>query len=81
MAKQQKVLMYGTKICTWCAKTREFFKEHNVKYKEIDVGKDAKAAQKMIEKSGQNGTPVIEIGKEMVMGFDEDRLRKILKIK
>lgn len=81
MAKQQKVVMYGTKTCIWCAKTREFLKEHRIKYKEINVGNNEKAAHKMIEKSGQNGTPVIEVGKEMIIGFDKDRLRKLLKIK
>jgi len=80
VAKQPKVLMYGTETCIWCAKTREFFKEHGVKYKEIDVGKSEKAAQKMIEMSGQNGTPVIEIGKEMIIGFDKKKLKEALKI-
>ena len=79
--KGQKVVMYETKTCIWCEKAREFFKEHGVKYKEIDVGKNEKEAEKMIKKSGQNGTPVIEVGKEMVIGFDEDKLRKLLKIR
>ena len=73
--------MYETKTCIFCAKAREFFKEHRIKYKEIDVGKSEKAANEMIKKSGQNGTPVIEIGKEIVVGFDEDKLRKFLKVK
>ena len=81
MKEKTKILMYGTQTCTWCAKTREFFKEHGIKYKEIDVGKNSKAADEMIKKSGQMGTPVIEIGKEMVIGFDKDKLAKLLKIK
>ena len=79
MAK--KVVLYGTSTCTWCARTRKFFKEHKIKYKEIDVGGDAKAAQEMIEKSGQIGVPVIDIGGKIVVGFDEDKLRELLKIR
>lgn len=79
MAK--KVIMYGTETCIWCAKTREFFKEHGVKYREIDVGNNIKAAQEMIKKSGQQGVPVIDIDGKIFVGFDEDNLRRLLKIK
>ena len=34
----------------------------------------------MIEKSGQMGVPVIYVGDEMVVGFDEAQLRGLLKI-
>ena len=34
----------------------------------------------MIEKSGQMGVPVIEIGDNILVGFDEKELRKMLKI-
>lgn len=76
-----KVVIYTTKFCPWCKKTKEFFKEHNIIYKEIDVGKDEKAAQEMIKKSGQFGVPVIDIDGKIVVGFDEARLRELLKIK
>ncbi len=81
MARQLIVLMYGTKTCIWCAKTKEFFKEYNIKYKEIDVGASEKVANEMIKKSGQNSTPVIEISKEIIVGFNEDKLKRLLKIK
>ena len=35
----------------------------------------------MVKKSGQMGVPVIEIGKEIIIGYDEDTLKEILKIK
>ncbi len=79
MAK--KVIVYSTEFCPWCRRTKEFFKEHGIKYKDIDVGKDAKKAEEMIKKSGQQGVPVIDIEGKIVVGFDEARLREILKIK
>jgi glutaredoxin 3 len=75
------VTIYSTQQCPWCKKTKEFFKEHKIKFTNKDVGADTKAAQEMIKKSGQQGVPVVEIGKEIIIGFDEEKLKKLLKIK
>ena len=75
-----EVKIFSASLCIWCKKTKEFFKKHNVKYTDIDVSKDHKAAMEMIEKSGQQGVPVIEIDGEIIIGYDEDRLKKALKI-
>ena len=77
----KNVIIYTTLTCPWCKKTKEFFKEHNVKYKEIDVVNNSKAAAEIIKKSGQMGVPVIDIEGKIVVGFDEPQLRRLLKIK
>jgi len=76
-----KIIIYGTDSCPWCHKAREFMKEHKVKFTDKNVGEDQKAAQEMIKKSGQQGVPVIDVDGEIIVGFDEDRLRSLLKIK
>jgi len=78
MAK--KVIIYSTPTCTFCKQTKAFFKEHNIKYKEIDVSKDEKGLEEMREKSGQMGVPVIDIYGKILVGFDEDQLKKELNI-
>ncbi len=75
------IKIYTTPTCPWCKKTKEFLKENKIKFKEIDVASDKKAAKEMIEKSGQMGVPVIEIDKQLIVGFDEDKLKKALKLK
>ena len=75
-----KVTVYSTKDCPWCKKTKEFLKEHNIKFTNKDVGTDIKAAQEMIKKSRQQGVPVVEIGKEIIIGFDEEKFKKLLDI-
>ncbi len=59
----------------------EFLKEHNIKFEEIDVSKDKKAREEIIKKSGQMGVPVIEIDGQIVVGFDKEKIVKLLKIK
>jgi glutaredoxin-like YruB-family protein len=74
------VTIYSTPTCIYCKLAKQFFSENNVAYTEIDVSEDTQAAQKMIQKSGQSGVPVIEIGEEIIVGFDKPALKKLLKI-
>lgn len=77
----KSVTIYTTPTCHFCHGAKEFFKEHNVSYSEKDVSSDMAARKEMVEKSGQMGVPVIFDDDEMIMGFDENTLRKSLDIK
>ena len=55
----KKVKIYTTSTCPWCMKTKEFFKENNVKYEEANVGTNEEARNEMFQKSGQLGVPVV----------------------
>ena len=74
-------MLYKTFSCPWCKKAAEFFKENKVKFKEIYVDKDHKAAQEMIKKSGQMGVPVIDIDGQIIVGYDVDSIKKALGMK
>jgi glutaredoxin-like YruB-family protein len=76
-----KVTIFSTQFCPWCVKTKAFFKMNNVEYVDRNVAEDEKAAQEMVEKSGQRSVPVIEIDGKIIIGFDEKQLRKSLKLK
>ena len=76
-----RVEIFTTPFCIWCKKTKEWFKEHKVKYEEHDVSVDDKAREKMIEKSEQMGVPVILVDDQVIVGFDEQALKIALKIK
>ena len=75
------VTIYTTPTCHFCHGAKDFFKEHNVAYTEKDVSSDMAARTEMVDKSHQMGVPVIFVGDEMILGFDEGALRKSLDIK
>ena len=75
-----KVTVYRTPTCPWCHKATDFLKENNIPYEDINVAADQKAAQDMIEKSGQMGVPVIEIDDKIIVGFDKNAMKKALKL-
>ncbi len=76
--KQHKVKVYSTLSCPWCHKAKEFLKEKGIKFEDINVGANQKAANEMVEKSGQMGVPVIDIDGKIIVGFDKEELEKTL---
>lgn len=75
-----KVTMYTTPTCPWCKATKRLFDQNGVKYEERDVAADLAARQEMVRKSGQLGVPVIDVDDAIVIGYDEPRLRELLKL-
>jgi glutaredoxin 3 len=60
---------------------KNFFKANGVAYTEHNVASDLEKRKEMIDKTGQMGVPVIDLGKEVIVGFDEERIRTTLGIK
>lgn len=77
----QKITIYTTPTCIYCKMAKQWFKENNISYEEKDVSGDAEAREKMINKSQQMGVPVIEVGGELIIGFDKERLSELLNVK
>lgn len=75
-----KVTIFTTPTCHYCHMAIEFFKENNIEYTQKDVTQDIKAREEMIEKSGQLGVPVIQIGDELIIGFNKLKLSELLGI-
>ncbi len=74
------VKIYSTPTCVWCKTAKEYFDENGVKYQNFDVSVDETAREYMFKRTGQMGVPVIEVGNDVVIGFDEDKLASLLEI-
>jgi len=75
-----KVTVYSTPACPWCHKTKDWLKENKIDFKNVDVSADKKAAEEMVQKSGQMGVPVIDIDGTIITGYDVAAMKKALKI-
>jgi glutaredoxin-like YruB-family protein len=78
MTAQKSVTIYSTPTCHFCHAAKEFFAANKIAFTEHNVASDLASRKEMIEKSGQMGVPVIDIGGEIVVGYDEERLRELL---
>lgn len=74
------IKVYSTPTCPYCVTLKEYLKEHNIKFEDVDVSQDEKARDEMVEKSGQMGVPVIDIDGEIVVGFEKEKISQLLKI-
>ena len=74
-----QVTIYSTPWCVFCHMAKEYLKGKKVEFTEIDVAADQDAARKIVERTGQMGVPVIQIGDEMIIGFDRNRIDLALR--
>jgi glutaredoxin-like YruB-family protein len=78
-APADTVTLYTTPTCPWCSRVRTFLDERKVKYVEKDVAADQTAAMEMVRRSGQQGVPVTAAGDEVVVGFDQPGLTRLIE--
>jgi len=76
----KNVKVYSTSTCPWCIRTKQFLKDNNVAFEDIDVSSNETAAEEMIKKSGQMGVPVLDIEGQIIVGFDKEKIKQALGI-
>lgn len=74
------VIIYSTTTCPFCKMAKAFLKEHSVEYVEKDITSDPALQQEMIAKSGQLAVPTIDVGGQIVVGFNQPRMKELLGI-
>jgi len=75
------VKVFSTPSCPYCVTLKEFLKEHDVEFEDIDVSQDKVALDEMVKKSGQMGVPVVDIDGQTIVGFDKEKICELLNIK
>lgn len=76
MKAQKQVTIYTTPTCPFCKKAKEFLKSNSIDYTEIDISRDEKTFDEMIEKSGTTAVPVFDIEGTIINGItdNEDKI-------
>ena len=73
--------VYSTPMCPYCETLKMFLRDNGIEFEAIDVSKDDKAREEMVEKTGQMGVPVISIDEQFIVGFNRAKIVKLLGIK
>ena len=77
---QKRVTVYSTPTCSWCTTIKTHLRKNGIRFKDIDVSKDQRAAEDMVRKSGQQGVPQTDINGQIIVGFDRERINRLLGI-
>jgi len=74
----KEVIIYTTPTCPYCHRAKEYLSQKGIAYLEYDVAQERDKAKEMIQKSGQMGVPVITVGDEVMVGFNQAKLEELL---
>ncbi len=72
------IIIYSTPTCHFCQLAKQFFAANDIKYTEYNVAADAEKRKEMVELTGQLGVPVIRVGNDVMVGFQESHMRQVL---
>ena len=75
-----RIRLFTTPICPYCFSLKKFLEEKGIEVEEIDVTKNEIAMEEMINETQQTTVPVLDIDGEFIVGFDREKICKLLKI-
>jgi glutaredoxin-like YruB-family protein len=72
------VKLYTRRLCGWCDDAKDYLKDHDIPFVEIDVGRDPVATEEMARLSGQRCVPTIVVDGHVLANFDTGQLKEFL---
>ena len=72
------IRLYTTPTCPYCRLVKDFLKEKQLAFEEIDVTSDHKSVQEMVKLSGQVGVPVVDIDGKIIVGWNKAALEETI---
>ncbi len=75
------IKIYSTRTCGFCHAAKQYLNGLKVPFDEVKVDEIPDGPQKLIEKSGQLGVPVIEVDGNIIIGFNRPQLDILLREK
>ncbi len=74
----KQIILYSAPGCQGCAQAKQFFSEQGISYTERDISTD-ETAKTELQRRGIRGTPVIVVGDKVMVGFNPDKLKLLLR--
>ena len=65
------VVLYGTRLCSFCLAARRLLDEKGITFEDISVDTDLDLRMEILEKSGQRTVPQIWVGSTHVGGYSD----------
>ena len=76
-----KIITYIKTGCPWCIALTGFLNENGIDHEERNVTENTDYMKEMIEKSGQEKAPTLDIDGEIITDTDKEEIEVYLKEK
>ncbi|MBW2494018.1 MAG: hypothetical protein JRE43_04640 [Deltaproteobacteria bacterium] len=76
-SRSSATLLYYAEWCGYCRKTRAELDRRGVAYQLLDIENPA-TLEELVEKTGQRGIPVLDVGGKILIGYDPEGLDRLL---
>jgi glutaredoxin 3 len=76
----KKIEIYSTESCHFCHMAKDWLTSKNISYVDYNVGADQERRKEMVEMTGQLGVPVIKIGNDVMIGFNQEKMAELIGI-
>lgn len=79
--KVNRIVVYTSDGCPYCSAAKSYLRERKMPFREVNVARNQAEAERLVKKTGQMGTPQIDINGSFVVGFDKPKIDKLLGVK
>ena len=73
-----RVVVYSGPGCPACGSAKTYLRKRGISFREVNIANDKKAAERLVQRSGQMAVPQIDINGQLVVGFDQSKLDRLL---
>ncbi len=79
-ATVRRVIVYSGPGCPACGQLKTYLRRRGVAFREVDISRDPRAADKIARRSGMMAVPQTDVNGRLVVGFDRAKLDRLLGI-
>jgi len=76
----RRVIVYSGPGCPACGSAKAYLRRQGISFREVDIARDQSAAQSLVRRSGQMAVPQIDIDGHLIVGFDREKIDRIMGI-
>ena len=73
----KKIILFTSNTCPHCHTAKTYLRENDISFEEKNISSDLSARRELINR-GIKGVPTFIIGDEVVVGFDADKIKRLL---
>jgi len=73
-----RVIVYSGPGCPACGTAKAYLRRRGVSFRVVDISRDQRAAEMLVRRSGQMAVPQIDIDGQLVVGFNQAKIDRLL---